>query len=204
ALDLRGALSAGIGTLVLTFTFVELFDTFGTLVGTGKKAGLIDNSGKSPAIGRAMMVDAFGVSAGALLGTSTITAYVESAAGIGEGGRTGLTAVTTGILFLAALIFAPLFGIIPNAATAPALIIVGLLMMSGVKEIDFEDFTEALPAFLTIVMMPFTYSIANGVSAGIIFYTFLKLVTGRVKEVHWLMWILTILVAYRYVMLAGG
>lgn len=204
ALDLKGAFSAGIGTLVLTFTFVELFDTFGTLVGTGQKAGLIDKSGKSPAIGKAMLVDAIGVSFGALMGTSTTTAYVESAAGVGEGGRTGLTSVTTGVLFLLALVLAPIFVIIPNAATAPALITVGLLMMSGVKDVDFDDFTEALPAFLTIIMMPFTYSIANGVSAGIVFYTFLKLATGKFKEVHWLMWVLTALVIYRYVALGGA
>lgn len=204
ALDFRGAFTAGIGTLILTFTFVELFDTFGTLVGTGQKAGLIDKEGKSPAIGKAMLVDAFGVSFGALLGTSTITAYVESAAGIGEGGRTGLTSVTTGILFLLALILAPFFILIPDAATAPALITVGLLMMSGVKAINFEDFTESLPAFLTIIMMPFTYSIANGVSAGIVFYTFLKVVTGKAKDIHWLMWILTVLVIYRYIALAAG
>lgn len=204
ALDLKGAFTTGIGTLILTFTFVELFDTFGTLVGTGQKAGLIDKSGKSPAIGKAMLVDAIGVSFGALMGTSTVTAFVESAAGIGEGGRTGLTSVTTGVLFLLSLILAPLFIIIPDAATAPALITVGLLMMSGVKEVNFEDFTEALPAFLTIIMMPFTYSIANGVSAGIVFYTFLKVVTGKFKEVHWLMWILTVLVLYRYIALAGA
>ncbi|MHB1652113.1 MAG: NCS2 family permease [Desulfitobacteriaceae bacterium] len=204
ALDLKGAFTTGIGTLILTFTFVELFDTFGTLVGTGQKAGLIDKTGKSPAIGKAMLVDAFGVSFGALMGTSTITAFVESAAGIGEGGRTGLTSVTTGLLFLLSLILAPFFILIPDGATAPALITVGLLMMSGIKEIDFEDFTESLPAFLTIVMMPFTYSIANGVSAGIVFYTFLKLVTGKAKSIHWLMWILTILVIYRYIALAGA
>lgn len=204
ALDLKGAFTTGIGTLILTFTFVELFDTFGTLVGTGKKAGLIDESGKSPAIGKAMLVDALGISFGALMGTSTITAFVESAAGIGEGGRTGLTSVTTGALFLCSLVLAPLFIIIPDAATAPALITVGLLMMSGIKDINFDDFTEALPAFLTIIMMPFTYSIANGVSAGIVFYTFLKLTTGKGKEVHWMMWVLTALVIYRYIALAGA
>ncbi len=204
ALDLKGAFTTGIGTLILTFTFVELFDTFGTLVGTGQKAGLIDKSGKSPAIGRAMLVDACGVSFGALMGTSTVTAFVESAAGIGEGGRTGLTSVTTGLLFLASLILAPLFGLIPDAATAPALITVGLLMMSGIKDINFDDFSEALPAFLTIVMMPFTYSIANGVSAGILFYTFLKVVTGKANKVHWMMYLLTILVIYRYIALAAG
>lgn len=200
-LDIKGALSMGIWTVVFTFTFVELFDTFGTLVGTANKAGLIDKDGKSPKIGKAMLVDAFGVSFGALMGTSTVTAYVESAAGISEGGRTGLTAVTTGILFLIALILAPLAGLIPDAATAPALIIVGLLMVSAIKEIDFEDFTDGFPAFMCIIMMPFTYSIANGVAAGIIFYTILKVLTGKAKKVHWMMYLLFFLVVIRYVFL---
>lgn len=200
-LDIKGALSMGIWTVVFTFTFVELFDTFGTLVGTANKAGLIDKDGNSPKIGKAMLVDAFGVSFGALMGTSTVTAYVESAAGIGEGGRTGLTAVTTGLLFLLALVLAPLATLIPNAATAPALIIVGLLMVSAIKEIDFEDFTEGLPAFMCIIMMPFTYSIANGVAAGIIFYTILKVITGKAKNVHWMMYLLFALVMIRYVFL---
>ncbi len=200
-LDIKGAISMGIWTVVFTFTFVELFDTFGTLVGTANKAGLIDKDGNSPKIGKAMLVDAFGVSFGALMGTSTITAYVESAAGIGEGGRTGLTAVTTGILFLIALILAPLATLIPNAATAPALIIVGLLMVSAIKEIDFEDFTEGLPAFMCIIMMPFTYSIANGVAAGIIFYTLLKVLTGKAKNIHWMMYLLFVLVVVRYIFL---
>ena len=151
-----------------------------------------------------MLVDAFGVSFGALMGTSTVTAYVESAAGIGEGGRTGLTAVTTGLLFLVALVLAPLATLIPNAATAPALIIVGLLMVSAIKEINFEDFTEGLPAFMCIIMMPFTYSIANGVAAGIIFYTLLKVLTGKAKNVHWMMYLLFALVVIRYIFLTEG
>jgi AGZA family xanthine/uracil permease-like MFS transporter len=203
-LDIKGALSMGIWTVVFTFTFVELFDTFGTLVGTANKAGLIDKDGNSPKIGKAMLVDAFGVSFGALMGTSTVTAYVESAAGIGEGGRTGLTAVTTGLLFLVALVLAPLATLIPNAATAPALIIVGLLMVSAIKEINFEDFTEGLPAFMCIIMMPFTYSIANGVAAGIIFYTILKVLTGKAKNVHWMMYLLFALVIIRYIFLTEG
>jgi adenine/guanine/hypoxanthine permease len=204
ALDIKGALKMGIWTVVFTFTFVELFDTFGTLVGTANKAGLIDKDGKSPKIGKAMLVDALGVSFGALMGTSTVTAYVESAAGIGEGGRTGLTAITTGILFLLALILAPIATLIPNAATAPALIIVGLLMVSSISEINFNDFTEGLPAFMCIIMMPFTYSIANGVAAGIIFYTLLKVLTGKYKKVHWMMYLLFVLVAIRYVFLSEG
>lgn len=201
ALDIKGALSMGIWTVVFTFTFVELFDTFGTLVGTANKAGLIDKDGNSPKIGKAMLVDAFGVSFGALMGTSTITAYVESAAGIGEGGRTGLTAVTTGLLFLVALVLAPLATLIPNAATAPALIIVGLLMVSAIRDINFDDFTDGFPAFMCIIMMPFTYSIANGVAAGIIFYTLLKVLTGNYKKIHWMMYVLFALVVIRYVFL---
>ncbi|MDF2500471.1 MAG: adeQ 1 [Anaerosporomusa subterranea] len=202
ALDIAGALQMGLMTIIFTFTFVELFDTMGTLVGTATKAGLVDKDGKFPGIGKAMLVDATGVSLGAVLGTSTITAFVESAAGVGAGGRTGLTAVVCGILFMLALFFTPLAGLIPDAATAPALIIVGALMMESVKRIDFEDFTEALPAFLTIVIMPFTYSIANGISVGLVMYPLLKLVSGRAREVHWIVYLLAVLVVMRFVFLA--
>ncbi|AQS59790.1 NCS2 family permease [Desulforamulus ferrireducens] len=202
-LDIMGALEMGIWTVVFTFTFVELFDTFGTLVGTAGKAGLLDKNGQSPKIGKAMLVDAFGVSFGAFMGTSTLTAFVESAAGVGEGGRTGLTAVTTGVMFLLALVIAPLAGLIPNAATSPALIIVGLLMVSAIGEIDFNDFTEGFPAFLTIILMPFTYNIANGIAAGIIFYTILKVASGRTKEVHWMMYLLFAIIVARFIFLGG-
>ncbi len=201
-LDIRGALNMGIWTVVFTFTFVELFDTFGTLVGTANKAGLIDKDGNSPKIGKAMLVDAVGVSFGALMGTSTVTSYVESAAGIGEGGRTGLTAITTGLLFLLALLIAPLATMIPSAATAPALIIVGVLMASSVLDIDFSDFTEGFPAFMTFVLMPFTYSIANGIAGGIFFYTLLKVASGKAKQVHWMMYLLFVLVVIRYIFLS--
>lgn len=203
-LDIKGAINMGLWTVVFTFTFVELFDTFGTLVGTANKAGLLDKDGNSPKIGKAMMVDAFGVSFGALMGTSTVTAYVESAAGISEGGRTGLTAVTTGLLFILALALAPLATLIPSAATAPALIIVGVLMVSSIREIDFDDFTEAFPAFICFALMPFTYSIANGIAAGIFFYVILKVLSGRFKEIHWLMYILFVLVVVRYIFLSEG
>jgi AGZA family xanthine/uracil permease-like MFS transporter len=202
ALDIWGAIHMGLLTIIFTFTFVELFDTMGTLVGTATKAGLMDKNGKFPGIGKAMLVDATGVSLGAMLGTSTITAYVESAAGIGAGGRTGLTAVVCGILFILALFFTPLAGLIPDAATAPALIIVGALMMEAVRHIDFSDFTESLPAFLTIALMPFTYSIANGISAGLVMYPLLKLITGRGREVHWIIYILAVLVVLRYIFLS--
>lgn len=199
ALDIKGALNMGIWTVVFTFTFVELFDTFGTLVGTAGK--LTDKNGNPPKIGKAMLVDAFGVSFGALMGTSTVTAYVESAAGIGEGGRTGLTAIVTGLFFLVALVLAPLAGIIPSAATAPALIIVGVLMASSILDIDFNDFTEGFPAFMTFIMMPLTYSIAHGIAAGIVSYTLLKMATGKAKQVHWMMYILFVLVTARYIFL---
>lgn len=202
ALDIQGALNMGLTTIIFTFTFVELFDTMGTLVGTATKAGIMDpKTGKFPGIGKAMTVDATGVSLGALLGTSTLTAFVESAAGIGAGGKTGLTAVVCGIMFILSLFFSPIAQLIPDAATAPALIIVGALMMESIKQIDFADFTEGFPAFLTIVMMPFTYSIANGVSAGLVLYPLLKLITGRPKDVHWIVYILAILVVCRFVFL---
>lgn len=201
-LDIAGAIGMGLTTIIFTFTFVELFDTMGTLVGTTSKAGLMKKDGKIPGIGKAMLVDATGVSLGAVLGTSTITAFVESAAGVAAGGRTGLTAVVCGILFFLALFFTPIVGLIPDAATAPALIIVGCLMMEGVRHIDFTDFTEAMPAFMTIVMMPFTYSIANGISFGLVLYPLLKLITGRHKEVHWIVYVLAILVIIRLVFLA--
>jgi len=202
ALDIWGALNMGLLTIIFTFTFVELFDTMGTLVGTATKAGLMDKKGKFPGIGKAMLVDATGVSLGALLGTSTITAFVESAAGVGAGGRTGLTAVVCGILFLLSLFFIPIAGLIPDAATAPALIFVGALMMESVRHIDFGDFTESLPAFLTIIMMPFTYSIANGVSAGLVVYPLLKLISGRGREVHWIVYVLAVLVVLRFAFLS--
>lgn len=150
-----------------------------------------------------MLVDAIGVSGGAMLGTSTVTAYVESSAGIAEGGKTGLTAVTTGVLFLAALFIAPLIALVPGSATSAALIVVGLLMMQSVKKIDFEDFVVAVPAFLTIIAMPFTYNIANGISFGIVSYVVLAAIgnlSGKSKHnVHWLMWILFVLVILRYI-----
>lgn len=202
ALDIAGAIHMGLLTIIFTFTFVELFDTMGTLVGTASKAGLMNKDGKFPGIGKAMAVDATGVSLGALLGTSTITAFVESAAGVGAGGRTGFSAIVCGILFFLALFFTPVVGLIPDAATAPALIIVGALMLEGVRNIDFGDFTETLPAFLTIVLMPFTYSIANGISAGLVVYPLLKLITGRGREVHWIVYVLAVLVIARFIFLA--
>jgi AGZA family xanthine/uracil permease-like MFS transporter len=207
--DFPGIMTTGIVSIIATFTFIELFDTFGTLVGTANRAGLMKNEeeGKKN-IGKAMLVDAVGVSAGAALGTSTITAYVESSAGVAAGGRTGLTAVTTGICFLLALFLAPIAALIPGSATSAALIIVGVLMAQSIKEIDFQDFVVAIPAFFTIVLMPFTYNIANGISFGILFYVILASAAnlgakGKYK-VHWLMWVLAILIIARYAFIGSA
>lgn len=207
-LDLKGAISLGLFEIIFIFTFVELFDTFGTMVGTATRMGIMKDKKKGEkTIGKAMLVDAVGVSAGAALGTSTITAYVESASGVEAGGRTGLTSVTTGLLFILALFIAPLALVVPSAATAPALIIVGVLMMSQVRSIEWDDFLQAFPAFLTIVLMPFTGGIANGISAGIVSYVILavfsNLVTERKVKIHWLMWILALIVVCRYVFIGG-
>ncbi|MGF9700675.1 MULTISPECIES: NCS2 family permease [Paenibacillus] len=207
-LDLKGAISLGLFEIIFIFTFVELFDTFGTMVGTATRMGIMNDKKKGEkTIGKAMFVDAVGVSAGAALGTSTITAFVESASGVEAGGRTGLTSITTGVLFILALFIAPLALVVPSAATAPALIIVGVLMMSQVRSIEWDDFLQAFPAFLTIVLMPFTGGIANGISAGILSYVILavfsNLVTDRKVKIHWLMWILAIIVLCRYVFMGG-
>jgi len=199
-LDIANALHMGLITIIFSFTFVELFDSIGTLIGTASKAGIIKpETGEFPGLGKAMTVSALGVSFGGCLGVSTIQAFVESTAGVGAGGRTGLTALTCGILFLVALFFSPIIGLVPGCATSPVLILVGALMLEAIKGIDFADWTEGFPAFLVIVLMPFTYSIANGISAGIVAYPMIKLATGRHKEVHWIMYILAILVVLRYI-----
>lgn len=185
--------------VVFTFLFVDIFDTVGTLAGVSSKAGMLDDKGRLPRVGKALMADAVGTIVGACLGTSTVTTYVESAAGVAEGGRTGLTSLATAGMFAIALFFAPLFTIIPAAATAPALVIVGLFMMSPITKINFVDYTEAIPAFLTIVMMPFAYSIADGIVFGMVSYVILKLLTGRTKEVSKIMWVLAILFVLKFI-----
>lgn len=206
--DFAGMLNVGIVSIILTFTFVEMFDTFGTLVGTANRAGLMkDKEQGRKRVGKAMLVDAFAVSGGAMLGTSTTTAFVESSSGIAMGGRTGLTAIATGVCFLLALFLAPVIALIPGSATAAALIIVGLLMIQSIKEIDFQDMVVAIPAFLTIVLMPLTYSIANGISFGIVAFVLLAVVAqlmgNKEHKVHWLMWILAALIILRYALLGG-
>jgi len=190
--------------VVLTFTLVDMFDTIGTLVGTGNKAGMLDKNGKLPRINKALLCDAVATTAGSVLGTSTVVTYVESAAGVLAGAKTGLSSVVVGICFLLALFFAPVAGLVPAAATAPALIIVGVLMMGAIKNINFDDFTEAFPAFFTIVMMPFSYSIANGVAVGLIFYPIMKIAVGKGKEVSPLVYILAVLFILRFVLVVGG
>lgn len=186
--------------ILFTFLFVDMFDTVGTLIGVSTKAGMLDEEGKLPEAKKALFADAVGTTVGACLGTSTVTTFVESAAGVAEGGRTGLTAVTTAVFFFLALFFAPLFGIIPSAATAPALILVGLFMMSPIKEIDFDDFTESIPAFFGIIMMPLAYSIAEGIMWGIMSYILLKLFTGRSKEVPKMTFFIAFLFALKLIL----
>ena len=181
-----------------TFLFVDIFDTVGTLVGVTTQAGLIDKDGNIPRVKQALLADAVGTVAGAALGTSTVTSYVESTAGVAAGGRTGLTSLVTGILFFLALILSPLFLLIPGAATAPALIFVGYLMLKPVTTIDFADPTEGIPAFLAIVMMPFAYSIADGIVYGILAYVILKAVTGKFKDITVVTWILFVIFVLRF------
>lgn len=183
-MDIGGALSLGLLTIVFAFLMVDLFDTAGTLVAVAPRAGLMDKDGKMKNLGKALVADSTATIAGAALGTSTTTSYIESAAGIRVGGRTGLTAVVVAILFLLALFFAPLAGSIPVYATAPALIFVACVMASSLARINWEDITEYLPGVVTAVMMPFTFSIATGIGLGFITYVVLKLFTGRAKDIH--------------------
>jgi adenine/guanine/hypoxanthine permease len=169
--------------VLFTFLFVDMFDTVGTLIGVSTKAGMLTEDGQVPRAKQALLADAIGTTVGAIFGTSTVTTYVESAAGVEEGGRTGLTSLVTAALFLLAIFLSPLFLLVPGAATAPALILVGVFMMSPVREIDFTDMTEAIPAFLTIIMMPLAYSIAEGIVFGIISYVVIKVLSGKGKSV---------------------
>ncbi|WP_150271931.1 NCS2 family permease [Paenibacillus tepidiphilus] len=206
--DWDGIMHTGIVSAIATFTFVELFDTFGTLVGTAERAGIMKNKEEGQKrVGNAMFVDAVAVAGGAMMGTSTTTAYVESAAGVAEGGRTGLTAVTTGICFLLSLFLAPVVALIPGSATAAALIIVGVLMAQSIRDIDFQDMVVAIPSFLTFTIMAFTYNIANGISFGIVTYVILACVAnlaGKKKyDIHWMMWVLAVLIVLRYLLIGS-
>lgn len=185
--------------VVLTFLFIDMFDTVGTLVGVCTKANMIDRDGKIYRIKHAFMADAIATTAGAVLGTSTTTTYIESAAGVAQGGRSGLTAFTVAVCFVVALFFSPLFLSIPAAATAPALIIVGLLMLEPVAKIQWNDFTEAIPAFICVIMMPFTYSISNGILLGMIAYVVINVMSGRYKKISTTMYILALLFILKYI-----
>ena len=186
-------------TVVFTFLFVDIFDTVGTLVGVSAKAGMLDEQGKLKEASPALLADAIGTTAGSLLGTSTVTTFVESASGVAEGGRTGLTALSTAFFFFLSLFLFPVFGMIPAQATGPALVIVGLFMLSSIKEIDFYDYSEAIPAFITIITMPFCYSIAEGISFGMISYVLIKLLAGKRKDISILMYILAIVFVLRII-----
>lgn len=193
--DFVGAWKLGLDFVIIVFAFlmVDMFDTVGTLVGVAKQADLLDENDKLPKAGAALMADAVGTTAGACLGVSTVTSYIESAAGVGVGGRTGLTSVVTGLLFLLALFFSPIFLSVPAFATAVALIVVGVMMMKSVKEIEWDDYAIAIPAFLTIILMPITYSIANGILVGFLAYTLIKVVTGKAKDVSAIIYIVDVL-----------
>ena len=184
--------------VLFTFLFVDMFDTVGTLVGVSSKAGMLDKDGKVPRVKQALFADSIGTFFGAILGTSTVTTYVESASGVAEGGKTGLTSLATAVLFFLALFFAPVFTMVPAAATAPALILVGFFMMSPILKIDFENYTESIPAFITIIMMPLTYSIAEGIVFGMLSYVLLKVLTGKTKDISIVMVVLAVLFILKF------
>ncbi|MDR3334212.1 MAG: NCS2 family permease, partial [Treponema sp.] len=195
--DFSSVLTFKFFTIFFTFLFVDIFDTLGTLVGVSNQAGLTNAKGEIPRVKQALLADAIGTVVGASLGTSTVSSFVESTAGVAVGGRTGLTALTTGILFLIALFLSPLFLLLPSAATAPALVLVGFLMIRPVTEVNFTDPTEGIPAFLTILMMPLAYSIAEGIVYGILSYVLLKVITGKYKELTIVTWVLFVIFALR-------
>ncbi len=195
----QGIFSGGLFAVLIAFLFVDMFDTAGTLVGVSTQAGYVDKDGNLPKASGALLADAIGTTGGALFGTSTVTTYVESASGVSEGGRTGLTGIFVSLFFLLALFFRPLIGMVSGAATAPALLIVGTMMMKNVTRIDWEDFTELLPAFVTMIAMPLTYSISEGIALGFITYPIMKLVTGKGKEVHWLVYLLGLAFLAKYI-----
>ena len=202
-LDIPGVMAKGIlplVTAVISFALVDCFDTVGTLIGTAKNAGMTDKNGNLPGGDRALIADAIATCCGACLGTSTVTTFVESSTGISEGARTGLSSIVVGVLFLLACLLAPVAGIIPPAATAPALIIVGVLMIKGATDVNWGDFEEACPAFLTIAMMPFAYSISDGIGFGFISYSIIKLARGKAKEVPVLVYIISVLFILKYIL----
>ncbi|MGB7480326.1 MAG: NCS2 family permease [Burkholderiaceae bacterium] len=201
-LDIKGALSVGLLNVVLVFFLVELFDATGTLMGVANRAGLL-KTGRMDRLNKALMADSTAIVAGSILGTSSATAYIESAAGVQAGGRTGLTAVTVAVLFLACLFIAPLAGVVPAYATAPALLYVACLMLREMVDIEWDDTTESVPAVITLLLMPFTYSIANGLAFGFISYAVLKLLTGRARQVPWIIWLIAAVFLFKFIYLGS-
>ena len=202
-MDFSGILSLDFFVVMFAFLFVDLFDTLGTLIGVASKADMLDKDGKLPKIRGALMSDAIGTTVGAMFGTSTVTTFVESASGVAEGGRTGLTAAVAAILFGLSLFLSPIFLAIPSFATAPALVVVGFLMLTSITKINFDDFTEAIPAYVAIIAMPFMYSISEGIAMGVISYVVINVVTGKMKEkkISPLMYVLAVLFIGKYIML---
>ena len=203
-LDLRATFALGFFEIVFVFLFIDMFDNIGTLVAVGKKARLFDATNNIPRVNRILLSDALATIVGSLTGTSTVVSYIESAAGVAAGGRSGVAAVVTGLLFVAALFIAPVLGAIPAAATAPALIIVGSLMASTISEIEWADPEVAIPAFLTLLTIPLTFSIANGLAFGFTAYTALKVARGRFREVNWFVYALTALFVLRFAWMGQG
>ncbi len=197
--DFSKALSFDMLIVVFTFLFVDIFDTLGTLVGVSSKANMLDKNGKIPNAKKAFMADALGTTFGAMLGTSTVTTYVESAAGVSEGGRTGMTALITALCFVVALFFAPIFIAIPGAATAPALILVGLFMLTPIKDLDLTDYSESIPAFICIIAMPLAYSIAEGITLGLLSYVLINVLSGKFSKLTIPMYILAVLFVLKYI-----
>lgn len=209
-MDFAGLFSSGnlvetiftVVMLVISFSLVNMFDSIGTLFGAAKQAGMVDEKGEVYRMKEALMCDAISTAAGAMVGTSTVTTMVESSAGVGAGGRTGMTSLTTSLMFLAAILLAPFVAIVPSAATAPALIFVGIGMLSNLKDVDFSDMSNALPAFCTVIFMPFTYSIANGIAMGLITFCLMKALLGKFKEIKPLTLIVAIVFVLRYAFMA--
>jgi AGZA family xanthine/uracil permease-like MFS transporter len=200
-LDLRGALKMNALEIIFVFLFVDLFDNIGTLVAVTERAGLISEDHTIPRLDRIFFSDATATVVGSLAGTSTVTSYIESSAGVAAGGRTGVTAITTGVLFFLAIFIAPVVGAIPDFATAPALILVGALMLTGVRSIEWDSPAIAIPAFLTLITIPLTYSIATGLSFGMISFAALELATGKGRRSHWMLYLLALLFLGRFIYL---
>ena len=202
-MDFTNLLSFNFITVMLAFLFVEMFDTLGTLIGVASKADMLDKDGKLPKIRSALLADAVGTSVGAMFGTSTTTTFVESASGVAEGGRTGLTALVSALLFGLSLFLSPIFLAIPSFATAPALIVVGFLMVTSILKVDFHDYTEAIPCYICLIAMPFMYSISEGIAMGVISYVVINLAAGRAKDkkISLLMYVLAVLFVLKYIFL---